>query len=84
MSDVRHKTIITLYRAAQKATRKLDAQFGGLEVRKPLDKAAWQNSAHEWSSPAESEHACPRANSLGHVRCCLQPLLCVQSTGWRP
>ncbi len=59
MSHVRHKTIITLYRAALKAARKLDAQFGGLEVRKPLDKMAWQNSAHEWSSPSDSEHGLP-------------------------
>ena len=35
--------------------RKIDAAFGGLDVRLPLDKEAWQRSAHEWSSPTDGE-----------------------------
>jgi len=35
--------------------RKIDAAFGGLDVRLPLDKESWQHSAHEWSSPSDGK-----------------------------
>ena len=36
---------------------KIDAAIGGLDVRLPLDKEAWQHSAHEWSLPTEGQLA---------------------------
>ncbi|CAK0783037.1 hypothetical protein CVIRNUC_006232 [Coccomyxa viridis] len=51
--SVKKKAALTLYRAAQKTARKIDAAFGGLDVRLPLDKSAWQHAAHEWSSPTD-------------------------------
>jgi hypothetical protein len=53
MATQRTKAGIALYRAAQKSARKIDAAFGGLDVRLPLDRTAWQNNSHEWSVPSE-------------------------------
>lgn len=47
------KTAITLYRALHK--KLMPEMFMGVEVRRPLDKSGWRNSAHEWSSPTSSE-----------------------------
>ncbi|KAK9905513.1 hypothetical protein WJX75_001299 [Coccomyxa subellipsoidea] len=49
----KNKAATVLYRAAQKAARQIDAAFGGLNVRMPLDTNAWQTAAHEWSSTTQ-------------------------------
>ncbi len=56
----KNKAATVLFRAAQKAARQIDAAFGGLNFRMPLDTTAWQTAAHEWSTPTDglSPHLC--------------------------
>lgn len=71
----KNKAATVLYRAAQKAARQIDAAFGGLNVRMPLDTNAWQTAAHEWSSTTQGLQALWSSLHLPHSGLAFQPLV---------
>ena len=59
--------------------RKIDAAFGGLDVRLPLDKEAWQRSAHEWSSPTDGQSTQCLHQNLLELCSCLIIIACTSA-----